>query len=90
MLFGLCLTIALSLWAQTSVPPVDVRVPDAAAAIEIARRAAVKVYGKARIDRQEPLTAWLGDGVWFVRGTLWCDDPEHKGKRTRVGCVGAR
>lgn len=63
-------------------------VPDADTAIAIARRAAIKIYGKSKIDYEEPLTASVEDGVWSVYGTLCCSDRE--GKRTcEVGqCVG--
>lgn len=73
---------------QESKPATEVRVPDAARAIAIARPAAIKVYGKRQINYEEPLTASLEDGVWSVYGTLCC--PDRKGKRTcEVGkCVG--
>lgn len=64
------------------------RVPDAATAIAIARPAAIRVYGRKKIDYEDPLTASIEEGVWAVSGTLCC--PDHQGRRScEVGaCVG--
>jgi len=75
------LMVALASFAQQPVQTEQTpKVPDSATAISIARRAAIKVYGKRQIDYEEPLTANLEDGIWSVYGTLCC--PDSKGKRT--------
>ena len=68
---------------RTAVP-----VPDAAAAIEIGRAAALKVYGKTQIHDEEPLTASLEDGVWTVYGSLCCDGANGKRTCEPGRCVG--
>ena len=78
------LAIALASSAQL---PKDARVPNSATAIAIGSHAAIRVYGKKIIDDEEPLKAFLHDGVWTVDGTLCCLD--RNGKRNCEGrCVG--
>jgi hypothetical protein len=77
---GLFLVIALALSAQDSPWPKQLRVPDAATAIAIARPAAIHVYGRKQIDCEDPLTASIEKRVWSVFGTLCC--PDSRGKRT--------
>jgi len=50
--------------------PSDGYVPDAATAAEVAEVVLVRVYGRARIDRQKPLHAVLRDSTWVVSGQL--------------------
>jgi hypothetical protein len=85
---ALLLTVALSASGQNSSSQTHVRVPDAATAIAIARPAAIHVYGKKKIDYEEPLNASIKEGVWSVYGTLCC--PDRQGRRScEVGaCVG--
>ena len=66
--------------AQKSKQRADIRIGDAAAAINTAEPALVRVYGKRKIDDEKPLKASLENGVWHVYGTLCCSD--GKGKRT--------
>jgi hypothetical protein len=73
LLFGLAAS------PQNTPPPQHNRVPDSATAVSIARAVAIKVYGKRKIEYEEPLGASLKDGVWNVAGTLCC--PDHDGKR---------
>jgi len=47
-------------------------VNDSATAIQIAEKALFPVYGKKKIQSEEPFTAELKDGVWIVHGTLHC------------------
>ena len=88
MIPALLLTISLALSGQDSSSPDNVRVPDATSAIAIATPAAIHVYGKKKIDYEEPLSASIEKGVWSVFGTLCC--PDREGKRScEVGrCLG--
>ena len=45
-------------------------VPDEAAAIRIAEKKLIQIYGRRQIDRERPLQARNDDGVWIVHGTL--------------------
>ncbi len=74
---GLMVALSSALLAQAIQP---VRVPDEATAISIARPALVKIYGKSRIQQEEPLRAVLEANVWHVYGSLCC--PDSKGVRT--------
>lgn len=70
------------LQTEDSEPPRTVgpvRVPDAATAMALARAAAIKFYGRRKIEYEEPLTASLAYGIWSVEGTLCC--PDRNGKR---------
>jgi hypothetical protein len=60
-------------------------VADSTAAIEIAEKALIPVYGRKHIESEEPFTATLSNGVWTVYGTLRC--PDGKGGTT-TGCDG--
>lgn len=62
------------------------RVDDSSAAIKLAERALVKVFGEKHIKSERPFRAWLADGVWHVRGTLYCKD--KKGNVITNACVG--
>jgi len=66
----------------------EIRIPDAAAAIKVAEPALIRVSGKKNIEDEKPLTATLEGGVWHVYGTLCCSD--GKGQRTceEGRCVG--
>lgn len=50
--------------------PIDVRVPDTAAALEIAEPVLIKTYGKRQIDYERPLMAKLEGDVWIVRNAV--------------------
>ena len=86
--FGVGLILLAIALASSAQAPKDVRVPDSATAIAIARHAATNMYGRKIIEYEEPLTASLDDGVWTVGGTLCC--PDRNGKRVcEIGrCVG--
>jgi hypothetical protein len=73
-LFGsvLILAVALASSAQKPKEARPPRVPDSASAILIARRVAIREYGKKTIEYEEPLEAVLDNGVWFVGGTSCC------------------
>lgn len=88
MTAALLLTVALAVSGQDSSSSNHVRVADAVTAIAIARPAAIHVYGRKKIDYEEPLTASIENGIWSVYGTLCC--PDGQGKRScEVGkCVG--
>ena len=49
--------------------PKDKSVPDEMTAISIAVAAWVPVYGKEKIESQNPCKASLSNGVWYVTGT---------------------
>ena len=49
-------------------------VNDAEKALAVARPILISVYGKKRIQREEPLIASRKGDVWFVEGTLNCPD----------------
>jgi len=66
----------------------DIRIRDAAAAINIAEPALVRVYGKRQIDYEKPLKATLQNGVWHVYGTLCCPDGNGKPTCEEGQCVG--
>jgi len=65
--------------------PKRVYVPDSATAVKIAEAVLVPVYGKKKIDSEEPFHAKLDKDVWTVSGTLRC--PDGKGGTTTL-CVG--
>ena len=77
--------LAITLAAQSALPPTSVRVPDEATALKIAEPALIQTYGKRQIDDERPLTATLDKGIWTVSGTLWCTD--RNGNRTHE-CLG--
>jgi hypothetical protein len=54
--------------------PKEGYVPDSTTAVKIAEAVLVPVYGKKRIDSEQPFTAQLKDDVWTVSGTLRCPD----------------
>jgi len=83
---GLFLAVTLS--AQISPQPTNVRVPDEATALKIAEPALIKTYGKRQIEDERPLTATLDNGIWIVSGTLCSTD--RNGNRTcgQHMCVG--
>ena len=61
------------------------RVADEVAAIKIAEKALIRVYGKKKIESERPFRAELKDGIWTVFGTLYCRDKD--GNRT-THCLG--
>lgn len=50
-------------------------VNDAEKALSVALPILVSVYGKKRIQKEEPLIASRKEDIWFVEGTLNCPDP---------------
>jgi hypothetical protein len=62
-------------------------VPDEDTAIRIGRAELIKVYGKKKIQEEEPLTTKLQNGVWFVSGTLWCADGKGGGTNECLGGI---
>ena len=56
--------------------PKEGYVPDSTTAVKVAEAALIPVYGKRQIESEEPFNATLKDGVWIVRGTLPCPDPQ--------------
>ena len=86
--FAVSLIVVGIVLASSAQDPKDARVPDSATAIAIGRHAAIKVYGKKTIEYEEPLRAFLNDGIWTVGGTLCC--PGRNGERNcEIGrCVG--
>ena len=86
----LCATLCCGLLIATLAigqgeRPKRAPVPDSATAVKIAQAALVPVYGKKKIDSEEPFTAQLKNDVWTVSGTLHCTDGTG-GTTTR--CVG--
>jgi hypothetical protein len=73
---------------QKSKQRAEIRISDAAAAINVAEPALVKVYGKRPIDDEKPLKATLQNGVWLVYGTLCCSDGNGKRTCEEGRCVG--
>ena len=71
------LLIAMGASAQGHHKTNIVRVPDAETALKIALPKLTYVYGKKLIEREQPFTATLKDGVWSVSGTLWCGNETH-------------
>ena len=45
-------------------------IPDAETAITVAMAALIPIYGKDTIQKEEPFTASLSNGVWTVHGSL--------------------
>jgi hypothetical protein len=82
------LFLAVTLSAQSSPPPTNVRVPDAATALSIAEPALIKTYGKRQIDYERPLTATLDNGIWTVNGTLCCTDRNGHRNCEEGRCLG--
>ncbi|MGC1463508.1 MAG: NTF2 fold immunity protein [Terracidiphilus sp.] len=79
------LVVALSIAAQVPQKATDLRVPDAATALKIAIPKLEKIYGRNKIESEQPFGAVLKNGVWFVVGSLWCSDG-HGGRTDN--CVG--
>ena len=79
---ALLLTSSLLCQARKSQPRF---VADSAAAIEIAEKTLIPVYGRKQIESERPFTVTLSSGVWTVYGTLRCSD--GKGGTTTI-CVG--
>ena len=83
----LLMTIAASVFAQqTTDHRSPVVVPDETTAVKIAEKALTKIYGKGQIQSERPFTAKLTEGIWHVRGTLYCKD--QRGKVIANACVG--
>ncbi|MBJ6727585.1 YbbC/YhhH family protein [Geomesophilobacter sediminis] len=51
------------------VPPAGF-VPDNDTAVKIAEAVAIPIYGKAKIEKEKPLSAELKGDVWTVTGTF--------------------
>jgi len=47
-------------------------VPNSETAVKICEAVLIPVYGKKKIESEEPFTAKLKDDVWTVQGTLHC------------------
>ena len=67
---------------QTNRPDL---ISDQAMAIQLAGIILRSIYGKALIDKEEPLTCELQDGVWIVTGSF--NHPFEKGKPPWKGGV---
>ena len=68
-----------------STQTVAAKVPDAATAVRLAEKVLANVYGKKKIEAEEPFEASLSGGIWHVGGTLYCGkDRSFKG----VQCLG--
>jgi hypothetical protein len=61
---------ALGQSAQSASAPV--KVPDAATAVTLAEKILGNVYGKKKIEAEEPFEASLYGSIWHVGGTLYC------------------
>lgn len=66
--------LIVSLAPAQGYRPKEGYVPDSATAVKIAEAVLVPVFGKKKIESEEPFTAKLKDGVWTVSGTLHCTD----------------
>jgi len=89
-IFLVLLAIGMSVCAvcQNAEPASSSKVPDAAAAIELAKKALIGVYGQKVIDSEQPFKASLSDGIWHVSGTLYCrDKASNVAKDTCLGGV---
>ena len=64
------------------------KVPDEAAAIQVAERALARVYGEDKIKSEEPFGAELKNGIWTVAGTLWCADTNGHRTSAPGACLG--
>jgi hypothetical protein len=70
---------------QSTQPTPAPKVPDAATAVRLAEKVLESVYGRKKIEAEEPFEASLSSGIWHVGGTLYCGkDRSHKG----VQCLG--
>jgi NTF2 fold immunity protein of polymorphic toxin system component len=81
----LSIAMTLSGLGQTTETK-STKVPGSATAVSLAEKALTKIYGKRVIVSERPFTASLSDGVWHVRGTLYCKD--KKGNVVKDACVG--
>jgi len=59
-------------YGQNYVPkmPPNGYVPDSETAIKIAVAIWTPIYGKEHIEKQQPYSAELNDGIWHVTGSL--------------------
>jgi len=83
-LFVLFLAVTLS--AQSSQPPTNVR-PDEATALKIAEPALIRVYGKRQIDYERQLRADLHDGIWTVNTELYVVLTARGIVRVKLACA---
>lgn len=86
----ICVLLSFSFLIVSLVPaqgyrPKEGYVPDSTTAVKIAEAVLVPVFGKKKIESEQPFTAKLKDGVWTVSGTLHC--PDGKGGIT-THCAG--
>ncbi len=73
-----CILLLAALSLGQGYKPREGYVPDSATAIKVAEAVLIPVYGKKKIESEEPFTAKLKDGLWTVNGTLHCPDgKEH-------------
>ena len=78
-------TVLIWMLVFSAAAPTQERVADPEAAVKIAEKALIKIYGKKQIESERPFKATLEDGVWTVYGTLNCKD--KNGNHTDM-CVG--
>lgn len=67
------MSLLATIQAQSFVPK-DGFVPDSKTAVKIAEAVLIPVYGKEKIESEQPFKAELENGVWTVEGTLHCPD----------------
>jgi hypothetical protein len=84
-LFLLCILFLGSL-SGGQVKPADGFVPNSETAVKIAEAVLIPVYGRNKIESEQPFSAALKGNTWTVDGTLYC--PDGKGGRTTVHCKG--
>lgn len=78
-----CLLLWFKPAASQSLPKFVV--PNAETAVKIGEAVLIPVYGKKKVEAEEPFKAKLTAGVWVVSGTLHCPDG-HGGITT--SCLG--
>ncbi len=69
-----CFVILMAAAKAQSYVPKDGFVPDSATAVKIAEAVLIPVYGKEKIESEQPFKAKLENGIWTVNGTLYCPD----------------
>jgi hypothetical protein len=68
----LAIVAQATLGQSTQAASAPVKVPDAATAVKVAEKALASVYGKKKIEAEEPFEASLSGGIWHVAGTHYC------------------
>ena len=66
---GVCIAVAFA-DEPAGVVPKDGFVPDAATAIKIAVAVLEPIYGRDKIDSEQPFKAKLESGTWTIMGSL--------------------